>query len=67
VLARLHQALPEAAELAVARARLLEWRLRRYADALELVELALAAAAGGLRLQADLLRRRERLLRRRSR
>ena len=52
------------AALAVARARLLEWRLRDPAAALDVVERALEGSAPVGRLADDLFRRRSRLSRR---
>jgi hypothetical protein len=63
VAAALLAGLPQHPELVIARARLLEWRLRRFDEALVLVEDQLArSVAGPERLQLEA--RRARLLRR---
>ncbi len=64
VLAWIQAALPRETGLAVARARLLEWRLRRPGAALDLVEAALRQGPPDALAAADLERRAARLRRR---
>lgn len=64
LLAGLEAALPGRFELTVARARILEWRLRDHLRALAAVESALARGGRRSPHGLDLERRRERLLRR---
>lgn len=63
ILAEISVRLPDRLDLAVARARILEWRLRDLAAALAVVEAALLYGDGGP-LEEDLRRRRDRLRRR---